>query len=146
MAETHAPHAAVPIADADLEYAVEQVFIAYPPAMHDRHRIHLTVNDGQVAVKGYVKTAIIRKYLQDHIARVEGVKLVDFGGFYDDEFIRLEAGQVVPHGIYVNVIYGAVILSGTLPSDMNVEELVRKVGSVVGVNRVVTSLQPTSAG
>lgn len=147
-ADTHAPHSIVasPIADADLEAAVEQVIIDYPPALHDRHRIHITVDNGEVTLKGQVKAAITRTYLMEHVARVDGVTLVDFSELYDEDSIRLEAGQVVPHGVYVNVIYGAVVLSGTLPPDVNVEDLVRKAGTVPGVHRVVTLFQMTSAG
>lgn len=147
-AETHAPHSIVtsPIADADLKAAVEQVIIDYPPAIHDRHRIHIIVHNGEVALKGNVKSAITRKYLLEHVARVGGVTLVDFSGLYDDDTIRLDVGQVVPHGVFVNVIYGAAVLSGTPPTDMSVEELVRKVGTVSGVQRVVTSFIITSAG
>lgn len=126
--------------DIDIEADIHAHMMAYPPLSHDRHRVHVSVEAGVVSVRGYVKTPPTARYLLAAIGRVDGVKAVISSDFHDDETIRLEAGRVTPMGVFVNVEYGAVVLAGRLPEGMDIETLVRQVGTVTGVHRVVTTL------
>lgn len=129
------------LSDTDLEHAVQQVFIGYPPLMHDRHRVHVAVSDGHVTLRGHVKSAVTRDYLVRQTRLVPGVRTVDASALYDDDTIRREAGRAVPHGIFVTVEYGAVVLSGRLPAGETLEGLVQRVGQTPGVHRVLTNVQ-----
>jgi len=129
----------ISIADVDIQAAIQHEMRAYAPLMHDRHRVHITVEDGVIHLSGYVKSAPTYRYLLSHINTFKGVQGVVVEEFYNDEAIRLDVGQAVPTGIFVNVEYGAVILSGDLPEGEDVEQLVRKVGLVPGVHRVLTA-------
>lgn len=129
------------VTDTDLEEAIHQIFVGYSPIMHDRHRVHIEVKDGHVALKGHVKSPVTRDFLVKNVPLVEGVRSVDASALYDDEAIRREAGQVVPPGVFVTVEYGAVVLSGKLPENMTLETLVAQVGQVSGVHRVLTNMR-----
>ncbi|MFW5692049.1 MAG: BON domain-containing protein [Chloroflexota bacterium] len=136
MAETKEK---APRSDAQIEAEVQRVLHSYPPLVHDRHRLTITVNDGMLKVSGYVKSVPTYHYLRENLTRIEGVREVDANELYDDENIRRDVGQVVPYGVQVIVEYGAVILAGQLNEDAAVEDLVRKVALVPGVHRVLTT-------
>jgi hypothetical protein len=141
MADTPLTSTAV-VPDLDLEHALHQTFLGHAPLMHDRHRIALKVKDGHVTVTGHVKSSITRRYMAEHLSQVAGVQSLDLSGLYDDDTIRREAGHLVPPGVFVNVEYGAVILSGTLPPDMSIEALVGQIGALPGAHRVLTMFAP----
>lgn len=124
--------------DIDIEKDAQNLMRHYPPLTNDRRRVSVTSQDGVVTVSGHVKSTPTYLYLLDHVAAIHGVKEVVNGGFYIDEEIRLNLGSVVPPGVNVNVEYGAVILAGRLPEDVNIEDLVREVALIPGVNRVLT--------
>lgn len=126
--------------DIDIEADIHARMTDYPPLSHDRHRVHISVEDGVVTVRGYVKTPPTARFLLAAIGRVDGVKAIISSDFHDDETIRLEVGRMIPMGIFVNVEYGALILAGQLPKAMTIETLVERVGRVPGVHRVVTTL------
>ncbi len=114
---------------------------SYPPLMHDRHRIKVEVNNGDVILSGHVKVPQTANYLLRHVQAVPGVKAVDVQAIYNDEAIRLDVGQVVPPGIQIVVEYGAVVLVGELPVGVEAEALVKTVAKVAGVHRVLTDLR-----
>ena len=127
--------------DLDIEAGIQKVMQdSYPPLMHDRHRIDVELQNGQVTISGYVKVPHTASYLVNKVQQVEGVKSVDTEGFYNDEDIRLRVGRVVPPGVQIIVEYGAVILAGKLPDGANVDEVVGAVRALPGVHRVLTSL------
>lgn len=136
MSEALAVHARP---DIDIEKDAQNLMRHYPPLTNDRRRVSVTAQDGVVTVAGHVKSTPTYLYLLDHVAAIPGVKEVVNGGFYVDEEIRLHLGRVVPPGVNVNVEYGAVILAGRLPEGVQIENLVRQVGLVPGVNRVLTT-------
>lgn len=129
------------IADIDIEANIHHMMRAYPPMMHDRHRVDISVKEGVVTVKGYVKSAVTHGILLNMLERAEGVQDVDVSGLYNDEGIRLHVAKHIPPGVMVNMEYGAVILSGRLPDKTDVEALVQAVSEVPGVNRIVTSFR-----
>lgn len=127
------------ITDIDIEAAIHHAMTAYPPLMHDRHRVMLTIEDGVVTVSGYVKSAITGNFLLNTLRSVDGVKDVVVEAFYNDDAIRLDVGHAVPPGVMVRMEYGAVILSGNLPDGVEPEGIVKQVGLVPGVHRVLTT-------
>jgi osmotically-inducible protein OsmY len=137
MAEPKAPVERHPL---DIEHDIHELIHTYAPLRHDRHRVHITVNDGHVVLSGYIKAIPTYEYLVNNVPLIDGVKSVDSTNLHEDETIRREVGQVVPAGIQVNIEYGAVILSGSLPQGVTIEELAQKVGMVPGVHRVISSM------
>lgn len=125
--------------DIDIEEEIHDLMMTYPPLAHDRHRLHIDVQNGGVIVKGYLKALPTLEYLLNRIEQVEGVKSIESSQLYNDETIRLQVGRVIPPGVFANLEYGAVILSGKLPEGITTEALVRNVGHVAGVHRVITS-------
>ena len=135
MAETPV---ATAIPDVDIEEDIQNRFKFYKPLFHDRHHFQISVSEGEAMVEGYVKGRITQRYLLDNLPLVEGVKSVNAKKFYNDEAIRLAAGAVVPVGIFVRVEYGLVVLSGRLPEGTDASKLVKQVGEIPGVYKVVT--------
>lgn len=134
-----AVHEVAPIADMDIEANIYRMMRAYPPLMHDRHQVEISVKEGIVTVKGHVKSAVTHGFLLNMLSRAEGVQDVDVSGLYNDESIRLNVARHIPPGVMVNMEYGAVILSGHLPDNADVEALVKAVSEVPGVHRIVTA-------
>lgn len=125
--------------DVMIEEDIHDLMLSYTPVKHDRHQLHVSVNDGNVSVKGYVKGRPAYTFLVEQLPKVKGVKTVDISELYYDENIRIQTGHVIPPGVLVAVEYGAVILSGKLAPGLTVEEVVKRVAQVPGVRRVLTS-------
>lgn len=129
--------------DVDILDDIHDLMTGYPPLMHDRHRVTIDVADGHVTVSGHVKSLTTRRFLMNSVfPQVAGIQQVDDSALYDDEAIRRDVAHLVPYGVYVNTEYGAVILSGTLPANLDEEALVQQIATVDGVHRVLTSLKP----
>jgi hypothetical protein len=124
--------------DLDIHEDIEGVTVQYPPMVNDRHHVKVSVENGVVTLTGHLKTPITRNYLMETIPGVKGVVRVDISQLYDDETIRLEIAPFIPFGVFANVEYGVVILTGRLPQGTNEVELVQKVKVVPGI-RMVTS-------
>lgn len=122
-----------------IESDILHIMRSFPPLTNDRHRIKIEVQDGAVTVSGYVKSKPTYLYLLNKLVHIPGVKSIQADELHDDGTIRLDVGHVVPAGIQVVVEYGAVILAGSLPDGMTVDELVRDVALVPGVHRVLTA-------
>ncbi|PJF22539.1 MAG: hypothetical protein CUN56_05515 [Phototrophicales bacterium] len=127
--------------DIDIQAALRQVLTSaeYAPLTHDRRHVEIAVQDGVVTVSGHVKTPQTVLYLRNRAATIPGVKAVQIENLFDDETIRREVGKVIPYGVQVRVEYGTVILTGQIPQDTSVEELVKRVALVPGVHRVITT-------
>jgi len=126
-----------PRPDIDIRQDVYNLIQHYPPLAADQHQIHVLVTDGVVTVAGHVKSQPSRRYLLDAIPKVAGVKTVNGAALYDEDALRREIGKVTPTGVQVNVRYGSVILTGTLPPDMT-EDLFAQLTAIPGVEKVVT--------
>mgnify|MGYP005839960851 FL=1 len=110
----------------------------YPPLAHDRHSIRIRVNEGQVILSGYVRTLATRRYFLTSLAGIAGVVGVQAEALFDDETLRLEAGQVIPPGVVVaRCQYGSLVLSGQLPPGMSAADVAARVRQVPGVRRVL---------
>src|SRR5690349_16329747 len=138
MTEAPAP---VTRSDLDIRDDIEDVILHYPPSNNDRHHIDVRVEGGIATISGNVKTPITRDYMLNAISLVRGLAGLQANRLYDDETLRLELGQVSPLGVYVNVEYGTVVLSGKLPDGASDTELVHRIAAVRGVNRVVTAFR-----
>lgn len=132
MADHSAPAARI---DGDIVEDIRTIIVKYPPTNNDRHHIDVRVEEGVAHLTGHVQTPIHRRYLQDKVALVSGVRAVDVDELYDDETIRLDVGALVPEGVQVNVRYGTVLLGGVGADDA----LAQQVTTMPGVARVVTS-------
>lgn len=132
MADHSAPAARI---DGDIVEDIRTIIVKYPPTNNDRHHIDVRVEEGVAHLSGHVQTPIHRRYLQDKVALVSGVRAVDVDELYDDETIRLDVGALVPEGVQVNVLYGTVLLGGVGADDA----LAQQVTAMPGVARVVTS-------
>lgn len=132
MADHSAPAARI---DGDIVEDIRTIIVKYPPTNNDRHHIDVRVEEGVAHLSGHVQTLIHRRYLQDKVALVSGVRAVDVDELYDDETIRLDVGALVPEGVQVNVLYGTVLLGGVGADDA----LAQQVTAMPGVARVVTS-------
>lgn len=127
--------------DVDIEEDIRDLIAHYPPLSHDRHRVKVSARGGKLTVAGYVKSRATRHYLLEHLPDIDGVSSVNDKEFFDDETIRIEAGRIVPPGVQVNVEYGAVILSGRLPTDVKEADVVKKIKIIPGAHRVVTAFK-----
>lgn len=132
MADHSAPAARI---DGDIVEDIHTIIVKYPPTNNDRHHIDVRVEEGVAYLSGHVQTPIHRRYLQDKVALVSGVRAVNVDELYDDETIRLDVGALVPEGVQVNVRYGTVLLGGAGADDA----LAQQVTAMRGVARVVTS-------
>mgnify|MGYP001426977479 CR=1 FL=1 len=136
MATTEATHQR---ADLDIQHDIDRLERHYPPLVNDRHQVKIEVKDGAVTASGYTKSVPTYNYLLNSIEQLDGVKSVTADDLYIDEDLRRHVGHVVPPGISVNVEYGSAILAGRLPEDVVIEDLVKQVGMVEGIHRIVTA-------
>ncbi|GAB4522923.1 MAG: hypothetical protein OHK0046_36160 [Anaerolineae bacterium] len=127
--------------DIDIEEDLHDVVRAYPPLNHDRRNYKFDVKDGVVTLTGHVKGKPTYEYVLNAVPLVSGVRSFEAARFYNDDDLRLDVGQVVPPGVLVTMEYGSAILSGHLPEDASIEDVVRAVARVPGVHRVLTSLR-----
>jgi osmotically-inducible protein OsmY len=136
--EAHSP---VVRTDADITADIETIIQAYPPLVHDRGHLQVAVQNNTVTLGGHVRSLNTHEYLLEAVRKVEGVSSLDATYLHVDETMRLSIGQVIPVGVIANVEYGTVILSGRLTTDLSIDELAARVGSVPGVRRVVIALR-----
>jgi osmotically-inducible protein OsmY len=126
--------------DLDIQDEIAAIIVSNPQLAADRHTIHVTVRGGVVILSGQTRTPIHRQLLVTLAEKVRGVASVQSDQLHDDESIRLQAGQMLPSGVLVNVNHGVVVLSGTVPEGASIEELASQVASLPGVTKVVTPL------
>ena len=127
--------------DIDILANIRHIEHGYPPLVNDRHQVNFEVTEGVVTVSGYTKTTPTHNYTLNRIADIDGVKEVVAHNFFNDETIRLDVGRTIPFGVVLSVEYGTVILAGKLPDGTTVEDVVREVGLVNGVRRVITEFR-----
>jgi hypothetical protein len=124
--------------DLDIADDIERIIAHYPPLTNDRHYLDITVQYGAVTASGHTRTSITRRYLVNALGQIPDVVRVEADGLYCDDHIRLEIARLIPVGVIANVMYGTVILTGTLPEGGNEAELVALVDNVPGVRAVRT--------
>ncbi|HEX2906808.1 MAG TPA: BON domain-containing protein [Phototrophicaceae bacterium] len=128
--------------DLDIQAEVDRLKLSYPPLTKDRHSVHVQVTEGIVKISGHVQTPNTRQYFLNTVPSVPGVVAVDASELFDDESIRLEAGQRLPDGVNVGRSqYGNLVLVGKLPTGTTESEIVGRVARVQGVRRVVAAFE-----
>lgn len=126
--------------DAAIEDDIHDIIVNYPPLSHGRHHIDVVVEDGHVTITGHVKTDPTELFLKKTVQQVPGVKSLNADELYSDSGVRLDVAKKIPYGVYVQVEYGSIVLTGKLPEGMKEDDLVKKVRDVPGVHRVITKL------
>lgn len=129
------------VPDIDVHSAVNDLIVHYPPLAHDRPHIHYEVNNGHVTVHGNLKSRLVYDYFLNKLPTVRGVQYVDHSRLYDDDEIKKQVARLIPSGVFVNVEYGLLKLTGTLTGEMTPQELVKRISVIPGITRIVTAFK-----
>ena len=126
----------------DIEEDIRELIRSYDPLKQARPFIDFHAKDGKVTLIGHVRSVQARRVFVDNVPDIPGVKKVDGKKLYDDESLRLELGTVLPRGVWVRVNFGAVAISGSLPSGTSAKEIIKAVKGVPGVraDKIVSEL------
>jgi hypothetical protein len=132
----------------DIREDIETIIRNYPPLRESRPHLKIDVDPaGKVTLSGNVRTHVIERVLVDSTRLVEGVTAVDDGALYNDDEVLVEAGKLLPPGVYLTAVNGALALTGREPA--NTDALVEAVKAVTGVRAVTVKFyaaaQPTTA-
>lgn len=126
--------------DIDIEMDIQNLIAHYPPLAHDQHHFDYDVDNGVVTVSGNLKSRINHEYLLTQLPKITGVKSIQSQDLANDDDIRLDAAKLAPTGIFVNVEYGIIKLTGRLEEGANVDGLVGDISQRVrGIQRIYTS-------
>ncbi len=124
----------------DIEVDLQDLVAHYPPAAHDQHHFEFTIHEGVVTLTGNVKSRVTQQFLLDKVPEIAGVKEVQAEALANDDDLRLQISQLTPIGIFVNVEYGIVKLTGRLEADTDVNALMNRIiSSVTGIKRIYTA-------
>jgi osmotically-inducible protein OsmY len=127
--------------DVDVEDDIRQLIRSFAPLKASRDYFDFQSENGVVKLWGNVRTTQARRVLLDNIPRIPGVTRCEAHGLFADEDLRFEVAQLLPPGVYSNVHYGTVTLSGKLPEGASIETISDAVRNVSGVRRVVADLK-----
>ncbi len=122
--------------DVDIEEEIGQLVRSFSPLKASRSYFTYKTSGGHVKVSGNVRSPQARRVLLDNIPRIKGVVSCDGSELYDDEMVRFAVGQLLPPGVFANVHFGAVALTGRLPDSASADTIVNVVRGVKGVRRV----------
>ncbi len=124
----------------DIELDLQDLVAHYPPAAHDQHHFDFVISDGVVTLNGNVKSRVTHQFLLDKVPEIEGVRDVRAEALANDDDLRLETAKLTPYGVFVNVEYGIVKLTGRLDAGTDVNALVNQIiSSVPGIRRIYTA-------
>lgn len=126
--------------DVDIRADIYEIIVHYPPLAVERQYIDVQVEAGRVILSGNVSNPINRRYLVDRAAMVPGVTAVDAERLADDISINTAAGRLLPRGVVAHSHHGTVVLSGSLPEDVDLDAVANRVASLPGVRRVIAAL------
>ncbi|MBX3062597.1 MAG: BON domain-containing protein [Anaerolineae bacterium] len=127
--------------DVDIEDDIRQLIRSFAPLKASRDYFDFRSQNGVVKLWGNVRTTQARRVLLDNVPRVSGVMNCVADDLCADEDLRFEVAQLLPPGVFANVHYGTVTISGKLPEGASVEAISDAVRHVSGVRRVVTDLK-----
>lgn len=108
----------------------------YPPLRQSQNWFKYTVANGVVTLSGHIKSSVAERVLVDSLQHVPGVIGVDSSALYNDQELRLQLGQLVPAGVWVQVDFGRAIIDGDVPPGYDVDALEAKLLAVPGVRKV----------
>lgn len=139
MIETHTAEIFRP--NVDVLADIRELITRYPPLVHDKHHFKVTVNNGIVTLIGHLKTQATLQWFLARLPLIPGIKELVHDQLYDDDQIRLESAHYLPLGMFLNVQYGTVILTGNVEKGADLESLAQEMGNTDGVNRVITAFR-----
>ena len=122
--------------DVDIEEEIELLIRSFAPLKASRGYFSFKSTQGHVRVQGNVRNPQARRVLLDNVPHIRGVVDCDSTELYDDEMVRLAVGQLLPPGVFANVHYGAVALTGSLPDGASADMITRAISALPGVRRV----------
>src|SRR5215468_7854754 len=123
--------------DVDIEEEIDLLVRSFAPLKASRGYFTAKTRNGNVKLRGNIRTPQARLVLLDNIPHIRGVVSCDADELYDDEMIRFSVGHLLPPGVKSNVHYGAVALTGSLPDGASAEAIMEAIHAVKGVSRVV---------
>lgn len=119
--------------DEDILEDIREFIRGYDPLKRDREHFDYTSVNGHVTLVGHTRSAKSRRVLVDNVPDVPGVMTMDASQLYDDETLRFDVGKVLPHGTFIRVNFGSVVITGTLPSGADANAVVEAVKAIEGV-------------
>ncbi len=135
-----------PRAALDIKEYIEAIIHNYPPLRESRPYLNIAVNDaGVVTFGGNLRTAIIRRVLVDSTRQVPGVTVVNDDLLYDDDALLVAAGRLLPPGVYLTAVNGALVLSGRALEPEQAAGLQEKIAAIPGVRVVKTDFYALQA-
>ena len=135
MAETVTPIAKT---DADIYSDVQRLMLDIFSTHLSRDHIRFRVQDSVVILEGHMAAIIGYDVLLDNLSHIEGVVAIDDEALYNDDDLRMQISELLPMGIRVHIMHGAVALAGKLPTDADLQEIIGSVGELHGVVSVNT--------
>lgn len=117
---------------ADAEKIVKQ----YPPMVQDRPHVHIEVEGDRIRISGHTRTIITHRYITYRLSTITGVAQVEADELYSDDRIRLAVGEQLPAGVFVQMLYGTAIITGTLPEGVDSASLIASLKAIPGVRDV----------
>lgn len=131
-------------ADIDVMSDINNLIVQYPPLNQDRKQVDFYIHNGVVTVSGHVRSPITRRYIIERLPNIDGVRGVTSERLYDDESIQRDVGQHLGArditSVIANVYYGIVILTGSLPDGVSVQDLASDIARITGVTEVAAKL------
>jgi osmotically-inducible protein OsmY len=131
-----------PRPDIDIEEDIRQIIGGFAPLKASRGYFEYRSHQGIVVLTGNIRSPQARRVLLDNIPRVPGVKGCEAGDLFDDEAVKFKVAQLLPPGLFANVHYGTVGITGKLPEGASAETIREAISAVPGVRRVAMELQP----
>jgi hypothetical protein len=131
-----------------LRDAVERAIMTYHPIRTSETKIDVDVEGGDITLKGYVRTDVMRHVASQLAKGVDGVGRVR-NNLFSDTSLEIMVGQtiemrlgsyIVPMMPIVRAIRGHVFLRGPVPSEKAkeiIEETANGISGIIGVHNLV---------
>lgn len=132
------PTVEVVITDEDILADVHHLVRDTYGARMSREYLHIRVLDGVVILEGHLSSVVAHEMLIENVSAIDGVVGVDDDDLFHDRDLRLRISQMLPRGLRVLVSHGAVALSGRVAADVDLQEVVARIGEMRGVVLVDT--------
>lgn len=130
--------------DVDIEEDINALVRSFAPLKASRPYFTFQSVDGHIKLTGNVRSPQARRVLLDNVPRIKGVIDCHASDLYDDETVRFAVGQLLPPGVFSNVHYGAVALTGRLPDGASAVTVSAAIEKVPGVRRVATDFETSN--
>jgi osmotically-inducible protein OsmY len=128
--------------DVDIEDDIHRLIGTFAPLKASRSYFDVKSEDGKIILRGNVRSPQAKRVLLDNVPRVAGVASYDANDLFDDEEVKFSVAQLLPPGVFANVHYGAVTLTGSMPEGASADTISSEIGRISGVRRVALDLSP----